>query len=464
MKKNGFTFIEILGVITLLALMSIIVLMVVDKSLKNSKSTLSDVQIENIKSAASMWRTDNIEYIPESGYYILSLGDLINNGYINDVIDPNSQSNYDSSILVGVGNSNIIVGKEADDYVSTLYGCNNTTVFCIKDRSDMEKLAEEVIGGDNKSGKTYKLIKNIDLGGKFDSDGNPLEGNNPWTPIGSGTKPFSGTFDGAGHIITGMYIDSTKNAAGLFRVVSGGTIKNLGIEDSYVKSSLEYSGVFAGQIVSDSSVLNCYNGGTVSGQKFTGGIIGTANNSTIKNSYNFGSVISDYKQFAGGIVSYGSSSLIENCYNSGSILYGYEIGGIAGGGALQIRNTYNVGNVNSSNYNVRGGIIGQLYVDGIVQNSYNSGDLGSSYKGGIVGNIYQNKNQQLINNYYLNTTASYGIFRSTNDSFESYSDNGTAPLSAGEMPSVISVINGDDAFVPDTKGINNGYPILSWQQ
>ena len=50
MKKNGFTLIEILGVITLLALLSVIVLMVVDNSLKNSKETLSQAQLDNIKS------------------------------------------------------------------------------------------------------------------------------------------------------------------------------------------------------------------------------------------------------------------------------------------------------------------------------------------------------------------------------------------------------------------------------
>lgn len=31
------------------------------------------------------------------------------------------------------------------------------------------------------------------------------------------------------------------------------------------------------------------------------------------------------------------------------------------------------------------------------------------------------------------------------------------------MPSVISVINGDNAFVEDINNINNGYPILKWQ-
>lgn len=112
MRKNGFTFIEILGVITLLALISVIVLIVVDDSLKKSKDTLTQAQIENIKSAASMWRTDHIDMIPSSGYYVLTLNDLISNGYIDEVIDPNSKNNYDKGILVNVGMNYININNE----------------------------------------------------------------------------------------------------------------------------------------------------------------------------------------------------------------------------------------------------------------------------------------------------------------------------------------------------------------
>ena len=60
------------------------------------------------------------------------------------------------------------------------------------------------------------------------------------------------------------------------------------------------------------------------------------------------------------------------------------------------------------------------------------------------------------NNYYLKTSAKYGL--------SAYQLNDNAePLSEDEMPSVISVINGDNAFVEDTNNINNGYPILKWQ-
>lgn len=110
MKKNGFTFIEILGVITLLALISVIILLVVDKRLKDSKQTLSEIQVENIKSAASMWRTDHIDLIPDDGYYYTTLGDLVNAGYIDaDIINPNSGNNYSLTTQISIGIDEVIV-------------------------------------------------------------------------------------------------------------------------------------------------------------------------------------------------------------------------------------------------------------------------------------------------------------------------------------------------------------------
>ena len=93
MKNKGFTLIEILGVITLLALLSTIIILSVNKSLKKSKETLSEIQIEEIKSAAAMWRTDNIELIPNTGYYSITLQELQNEGYIKENITDSNQPN-----------------------------------------------------------------------------------------------------------------------------------------------------------------------------------------------------------------------------------------------------------------------------------------------------------------------------------------------------------------------------------
>lgn len=110
MKKNGFTFVEILGVITLLAIISVIVLVVVDKSLKDSKESLYNVQIGNIKSAAGMWRTDNIELIPDDGYYVITLSDLQSSGYIDgDIINPLTNEVFDSNLIIRISMNEIVV-------------------------------------------------------------------------------------------------------------------------------------------------------------------------------------------------------------------------------------------------------------------------------------------------------------------------------------------------------------------
>lgn len=459
MKKNGFTFIEILGVITLLALISVIVLITVDKSLKTSKQTLYESQIENIKNAASMWRTDNIELIPNSGYYNVTLEELQNSGYIKtDIENPKTNEYFDKSMLVSMSMNDILVGDSASDYLTSTYGCDDITTFCIRTRSDLEKLANEVNNGDNKSGKTYVLIQNIDLGGKFDSDGNALEGNVSWTSIGSDSKPFSGIFDGAGHIISGMYINSSSARTALFSTVTNGTIKNLGIEKSYIISSEEYTASIVG-FLENSNISNCYSKANVYGQKLSAGIVGRiVSNSTVQNCYNTGNVKG--AQFTAGIVGYvgGSSSVVENCYNIGFITSTSDVAGIAGGSQGQVYSCYNLGTIStsSSHKSLVGGIVGQMYLSPKVIGNYNTGIA----NGGIVGYFGPSTNVSdttITDNYYLDTSSEYGIFQTS-------SNEGASPLSKNEMPDVLSVINDDNAFVADVKGINNGYPILNWQQ
>ena len=110
MKNKGFTLIEILGVITLLAILSTIIILAVNKPLKDSKEKLYQTQIENIKAAASNWRTDNIELIPQTGYYTITLENLQNDGYINsDIKDPRDDSIMLPSTQIQIGMNNITV-------------------------------------------------------------------------------------------------------------------------------------------------------------------------------------------------------------------------------------------------------------------------------------------------------------------------------------------------------------------
>ena len=112
MKNKGFTLIEILGVITLLALLSTIIILSVNKSLKDSKETLYKTQIEEIKSATAIWRTDNIELIPDTGYYQITLKTLQDSGYIKkDIINPKTDEIINGSTTIQIGMNEIQIGE-----------------------------------------------------------------------------------------------------------------------------------------------------------------------------------------------------------------------------------------------------------------------------------------------------------------------------------------------------------------
>ena len=120
MNNKGFTLMEILGVITLLAILSTLIILSVNKSLKDSKETLYQQQIEEIKAAAGMWRTDNIEIIPDNDYYIVSLQQLKDEGYIKkDIINPKTDAPFDN-ITLGVSLNDIKVDNQ--DNLLTLSG------------------------------------------------------------------------------------------------------------------------------------------------------------------------------------------------------------------------------------------------------------------------------------------------------------------------------------------------------
>lgn len=89
MKKNGFTLIEVLGVIILLGVLSVIVVPVVRDSIKQSKRKAYDKQVNTILTAAKNWASDNINYIWEDGYFI-DIETLKQTGFLEnkEIINP----------------------------------------------------------------------------------------------------------------------------------------------------------------------------------------------------------------------------------------------------------------------------------------------------------------------------------------------------------------------------------------
>ena len=199
--------------------------------------------------------------------------------------------------------------------------------------------------------------------------------NEPWTPIGIGEDtrtedlPYSGTFDGNGHTISGLNVNYGDKNGGLFCYVKSATIKNLTVAGSVTYSSGD--GIAYGGIVgcADSSTIeNCTNRCTVTGNWDAGGIVGRSVDSDIIGCANFGNISSPFRSggicgiVTGQVDAYGIDATIRDCYNVGMVS-GQYAGGITGQSDsgnidILIANCYNVGSLHGND--ATGEIIGDL--------------------------------------------------------------------------------------------------------
>ena len=64
-KRKAFTLIELMGVLVIIGILTVILVPVINNTIKNNKQKLHDKQIELIKVAAQNLATDNTYILPE---------------------------------------------------------------------------------------------------------------------------------------------------------------------------------------------------------------------------------------------------------------------------------------------------------------------------------------------------------------------------------------------------------------
>ena len=163
-------------------------------------------------------------------------------------------------------------------------------------------------------------IRHNEPNGETDEEGNPI--------MVDVKRPYTGTFDGHGHVISNMIIDTQEGNKGLFGLVSGATIKNVTVDATCEIYSAGYS----------AGIVGCTTGrGTV----------------TIENCGNE-AMINVGAEGVNGAGILGVNDLSEafiriiNCYNAGDIIGQRECGTISGwlGDNFEVRNCYSCGSVN----------------------------------------------------------------------------------------------------------------------
>ena len=105
MNKKGFTLVELLAVIIILAVILTIILPSVSRTLKKSKNTIYDIQINDILNSTYDYSLKNLKLLPESGKTYITLNELKKYGYIeNDIKDPKTNKNFENDLVISIEN------------------------------------------------------------------------------------------------------------------------------------------------------------------------------------------------------------------------------------------------------------------------------------------------------------------------------------------------------------------------
>ncbi|TKI70427.1 filamentous hemagglutinin N-terminal domain-containing protein [Sulfurimonas crateris] len=208
-----------------------------------------------------------------------------------------------------------------------------------------------------------------------------------FVPLGKISTPFTGKFDGLGHAIDKLTVNSSDllTDVGLFGDISGATIENLGLTNIDITSTNNYS---------------------------VGGLVGFMNNaSTIKKSYVDGGIIrnTNANNGTGGFVGqiYDAASNISESFANVAIVNTntiQNVGGFVGENGGVIKDSYALGSIDNADYT--GGFVGwnsnenQTSTGSIINSYANVTITNSTHTGGFDENSDTKAN---FTNCYFNT-------------------------------------------------------------
>lgn len=256
--------------------------------------------------------------------------------------------------------------------------------YIISTPEQLNELSTNVNGGNNYSGKYFKLTSDLDYSDKtFTTIGNTNGNNN-----------FAGIFDGGN-----FKISNISGSRGLFRNLKG-TVKNLTVENfvSNGTSSDMDVGAIARVTLSGAKIQNCHVKGesVLAGNSYVGGIVGEAHDNveisgcTVDSSVKI-QALGLRNQYVGGIVGMvklGNSNYtatVSDCKNGAEMyinnVYGTDsVGGIVGcitndrfrNSKVELSNCYYLSHSNPSAGIVRGigGDTGNFYGTLTLTNNY----------------------------------------------------------------------------------------------
>ncbi len=284
-------------------------------------------------------------------------------GYVHIGYEATAERNTEASDTNGqYAASNIDTSKTATSLgYSVTYSDDNIDYALVRNPVELQNM------NSNKSLNymLYNETGKITLSGTF-------------TPIGDGSDPFTGNFDGNFHTINDLTnTEASNDYTGLFGYVKGASstkrsnIMNVGVVDVKLRGKAgKYVGGIAGYI-ENANLENVYNKATKTSSYITGARAGTFDHNNAKWDY--------YNHISGGIVGYAKNSNIENVYNNSEVINGAGLVGKLDNSTL--KNAYNAGLVyvdrdyvqNSESLDKHYAIVDAMENGSNVENVYGSG-------------------------------------------------------------------------------------------
>ena len=146
--------------------------------------------------------------------------------------------------------------------------------YLLSNAGNIEWFSKTINDGPDRNLKA-KLTNDIDMNGVAHTPIGTYSTDNPKTP-------FTGTFDGQGHVIRDLYVYTTdKREAGFFSRTDAATVQNIGFENATIESAQNIrAGVLGGEVYRSTAIniYVCNATVTTTGQK--GGLAGEAAGTT----------------------------------------------------------------------------------------------------------------------------------------------------------------------------------------
>lgn len=200
-----------------------------------------------------------------------------------------------------------------------------------------------------------------------------MSGVSSWRPIGSNSSPYEGTFDGQGHTIKNLNVNTGSGLSGLFGKTLRATVRNFSITGrlTVADGTVDHGVVgyaSASKIDHVYSALDITVPTANTNTKHVGGIVGTQGDATTVTCCVFSGTISDAgSDTVGGIAGYANqtNNSITYCINGGTITSGgstTNTGGILGYvnyEGFKMSNCANAGTVSAASTTYGGQILGR---------------------------------------------------------------------------------------------------------